>query len=137
MTQVYKIKVNYQKTKQGIFLGFFYQRETIVLRLESNALSWSDTLYVPLNIVNTEQKLGLGVSKKRKSRRVKKYFGKIWCSDLVEMQQFRKWNKGYRYLLMVLDLFSKYGWIIPLKDEKGETVTQAFKTIFEENRKPQ
>ena len=39
MTQVYKIKVNYQKTKQGIFLGFFYQRETIVLRLESNALS--------------------------------------------------------------------------------------------------
>ena len=87
--------------------------------------------------MNTEQKLGLGVSKKRKSRRVKKYFGKIWCSDLVEMQQFRKWNKGYRYLLMVLDLFPKYGWIIPLKDEKGETVTQAFKTIFEENRKPQ
>ena len=39
---------------------------------------------------------------------------KIWCSDLVEMQQFSKWNKGYRYLLMVLDLFSKYGWIVPL-----------------------
>ena len=39
---------------------------------------------------------------------------------------------------MVLDLFSKYaGWIIPLKDKNGETVTQAFKTIFEENRKPQ
>ena len=34
---------------------------------------------------------------------------KIWCSDLVEMQQFSKWNKGYRYLLMVLDLLSKYG----------------------------
>ena len=32
---------------------------------------------------------------------------KIWCSDLVKMQQFSKWNKGYRYLLMVLDLFSK------------------------------
>ena len=62
---------------------------------------------------------------------------KIWCSDLVEMQQFSKWNKGYRYLLMVLDLFSKYGWIVPLKDKKGETVTQAFKTIFKEGRKPQ
>ena len=61
---------------------------------------------------------------------------KIWCSDLVEMQQFSKWNKGYRYLLMVLDLFSKYGWIVPLKD-KGETVTEAFKTIFKEGRKPQ
>ena len=38
---------------------------------------------------------------------------------------------------MVLDLFSKYGWIVPLKDKKGETVTKAFKTIFKEGRKPQ
>ena len=62
----------------------------------------------------------------------------IWCSDLVEMQQFSKWNKGYRYLLMVLmvlDVFSKYGWIIPLKDKKGETVTEAFKMIIKEGRK--
>ena len=61
---------------------------------------------------------------------------KIWCSDLVEMQQFSKWKEGYRHLLMVLDLFSKYGWIVPLKDKKGETVTEAFKTIFKEGRKP-
>ena len=60
---------------------------------------------------------------------------KICCSDLVEMQQFSKWNKDYRYILMVSDLFSKYGWI-PLKDKKGETVTEAFKTIFKEGRKP-
>ena len=46
------------------------------------------------------------------------------------MQQLSKWNKGYRYLLMVLDLFSKYDWIVPLKDKKGETVTEAFKAIF-------
>ena len=38
---------------------------------------------------------------------------------------------------MVLDLFSKYGWIVPLKDKTGETVTEAFKTIFKEGRKPQ
>ena len=38
---------------------------------------------------------------------------------------------------MVLDLFSKYRWIVLLKDKKGETVTQAFKTIFEEGCKPQ
>ena len=61
----------------------------------------------------------------------------IWCSDLVEVQQFSKWNKGYRYLLMVLDVFSKYGWIIPLKDKKGETVTEAFKMIIKEGRKPE
>ena len=34
-------------------------------------------------------------------------------------------------------LFSKYGWIIPLKDKKGETVAEAFKLIFKEGRKPQ
>ena len=38
---------------------------------------------------------------------------------------------------MVLDLFSKYGWIVPLKDKKGETVAEAFKSIFKEGRKPQ
>ena len=38
---------------------------------------------------------------------------------------------------MVLDLFSKYGWIVPLKDKKGETVTEPFKTIFKEGRKLQ
>ena len=53
------------------------------------------------------------------------------------MQQFSKWKKGNGYLLMLLDLFSKYGWIVPSKDKKRETVTEAFKTIFEEGRKPQ
>ena len=56
---------------------------------------------------------------------------------MVEMQQFSKWSKGYSYLFMVLDLFSKYGWIVPLKYKKGETVTEAFKTIFKEGRKTQ
>ena len=60
----------------------------------------------------------------------------IWCSDLVEMQQFSKWNKGYRYLLMILDVFSKYGWIVPLKNKKGETVADALKTILKKGRKP-
>ena len=53
------------------------------------------------------------------------------------MQQFNKWNKGYKYLLMVIDVFSKYGWIVPLKNKQGETVTEAFKTIFNEERKPE
>ena len=37
---------------------------------------------------------------------------------------------------MVIDVFSKYGWIVPLKDKKGESVAEAFKTIFKEGRKP-
>ena len=69
-------------------------------------------------------------------RVVVKHIDNTWCSDLVEMQKFSKWNKGYRYLLMVLDVFSKYGWIVPLKDKKGETVAAAFKKIFSAGRKP-
>ena len=53
------------------------------------------------------------------------------------MQQFSKWNKGYIYLLMVLDVFSKYGWIIPLKDKKVQSIAEAFKTILTEVHKPQ
>ena len=69
-------------------------------------------------------------------RVVVKHIDDTWCSDLVEMQKFSKWNKGYRYLLMVLDVFSKYGWIVPLKDKKGESVAAAFKSILSEGRKP-
>ena len=43
---------------------------------------------------------------------------KIWAADLVEMQKLSRWNKGIKYLLMVIDIFSKYGWIKPLKDKK-------------------
>ena len=50
----------------------------------------------------------------------------IWAADLVEMQKFSKWNKGIKYLLMVIDVFSKYGWIRGLKDKKTETVSKAF-----------
>ena len=65
------------------------------------------------------------------------HIDKIWAADLVDMQKFSKWNRGYKYLMMVIDVFSKYGWIIPLKDKKGESVTNAFKTILNKGRKPQ
>ena len=58
----------------------------------------------------------------------------IWCSDLVDMQKLSKWNKGYKYLLMVLDLFSKYGWIVPLKTKTGLEVSKAFESIFKKGK---
>ena len=50
------------------------------------------------------------------------------------MQKLSKWNRGYKYLLMVLDLFSKYGWIVPLKTKTGLEVSKAFKSIFKKNK---
>jgi len=54
---------------------------------------------------------------------------KIWAADLVEMQAFSKFNHGVRYLLTVIDVFSKYGWMHPLKDKTGKSVADAFKEI--------
>ena len=69
-------------------------------------------------------------------RRVISYgIDNIWAADLVEMGKFSKWNKGIRYLLMVIDVFSKFGWIRPLKDKRGQTVADAFKDIFAERAK--
>ena len=46
---------------------------------------------------------------------ISKLVDEIWAADLVEMQKFSKWNKGIKYLLMFIDVISKYGWIKPLR----------------------
>ena len=46
------------------------------------------------------------------------------------MQQFSKWNNGYKYLLMIIDIFSNFGWRVPLKNKKDEIVAKAFNQIF-------
>ena len=51
------------------------------------------------------------------------------------MQAFSKDNDGIRYLLTVIDVFSKYGWMLPLKTKTGAEVASALKEIFKE-RKP-
>ena len=48
----------------------------------------------------------------------------------------KSYNKGYRYLLTVVDVFSKYAWVRPLKDKTGGAVVKAFRSIFDEGRKP-
>ena len=60
----------------------------------------------------------------------------IWTADLVDMQPFSRDNKGIKYLLTVIDVFSKYGWIIPLKTKTGSEVADAFRTLFANNKPP-
>ena len=60
-----------------------------------------------------------------------------WGVDLADMQLISKHNKGIRYLLCVIDLFSKYAWVVPLKEKKGVSIVNAFQSILEKsNRKP-
>ena len=48
------------------------------------------------------------------------------------MQSISKFNKGFRFLLCVIDIYSKYAWVIPLKHKKGITITKVFQNILDE-----
>ena len=60
----------------------------------------------------------------------------IWGADLADMQSLNKYNKGIKYLLCAIDLFSKYAWAVPIKDKKGTSIVNAFKKITSKERKP-
>jgi Domain of unknown function (DUF5679)/Integrase core domain/Phospholipase A2-like domain len=100
-------------------------------------------------IMKTKAKFGFGIEKKAwneelanelhapvrrkfQRRRVISYgVDDVWSCDLVEMQEWSKQNKGYRYMLNVVDVYSKYAWSVKLLDKKGKTVLEAFKQIVE------
>ena len=64
------------------------------------------------------------------------YRGKYLSVDLADTQSLSKYNKGNKYLLCAIDLFSKYAWVIPIKDKKGHSIVNAFQKIISEGRKP-
>ena len=61
----------------------------------------------------------------------------LWQMDLADMQSMQKFNDGYRYLLVCIDVFSKYAWVIPLKNKTGPSLVEAFKVILASGRKPE
>ena len=66
------------------------------------------------------------------SKQVKVYSSfkdNIWGVDLADMQLISKYNKGIRYLLCAIDLFSKYAFVVPLKDKKGTTIANVFQKM--------
>ena len=91
------------------------------------------------NISNKElaEELHKPIIKKFKKRRVQSPFiDNIWGDSLADMQLISKFNKGISFLLCVTEIFSKYAWVILLKDKKGITITNTFQNILDEsNRK--
>ena len=57
----------------------------------------------------------------------------VWGADLVDMREWKNYNKGYVHMLTVIDVMSKYAWAIPLKDKKGDTVKVALEKIITES----
>ena len=76
----------------------------------------------------------------RKFKKRKVYSGfrnNIWGADLADMQLISKFNKGFRFLLCVIDIFHKYAWVVPLKDKKGISIVKVFQKILDKSeRKP-
>ena len=61
----------------------------------------------------------------------------LWAADLLIMDKYSRQNKGFKYLLNVIDTFSKYVWIEPLKNKTGKSVAEAFESIITKSkRKP-
>ena len=75
---------------------------------------------------------------RRKFQRRKTRVGGIdvqWQADLADLQTLMKDNDQYRYLLCVIDVFSKYAWVIPMYNKTGNTLIQAFQTILKSSQR--
>ena len=84
------------------------------------------------------EELHKAIIKKFNKRKVYSQFkDNIWGVDLAYMQSLSRKNKGIKYLLCAIDLYSKYAFVIPLKDKKGISIVNAFNKIIKQSeRKP-
>lgn len=71
-------------------------------------------------------------------RFIQKGLDDTWQIDLIDMQKYSKYNRGYRYILACIDTFSKYAWVLPVKSKSAEDVTRAILAILNNDleRKP-
>ena len=88
------------------------------------------------NISNQKsaEELYKSIIRKFKKQKVHSFFiDNIQGADLAGMQLISKFNKGIRFLLCVIDVFSKYAWVVPLKAKEGITITNAFQNNLDQS----
>ena len=121
-----------------------YQRglASMVYEFFDSKVSGSGAKHVNTKLTPQNQQLAKELHKpnirKFEKRKVHAAFkDNIWGADLADMQLLSKYNKGIRFLLCVIDIFSKYAWVVPLKDKKGISIVKAFQSILKQsNGKP-
>ena len=115
----------------------------MVYKFCDSKVSGSGAKLIPQN-EQLANELHKPIIRKFEKRRVYSTFkDNIWGADLADMQLLSKYNKGIRFLLCVIDIFSKYAWVVPLKDKKGISIVEAFhivkafqRILKQSNRKP-
>ena len=85
-----------------------------------------------INWINKQANELLKPMRRRLDKRIvfTKQVDDIWTADLVDMPSFSRSNKGYKYLMTVIDVFSTYVWIVPLKTKTGKEDAQAFRKLY-------
>ena len=77
------------------------------------------------------------IRKFKKGKAYSSFKDNIWGVDLADMQLISKYNKGIRYLLCAIDLFSKYTFVVLLKDKKETTIVNAFQSVLNNSKRKQ
>ena len=117
----------YQRGLASMVYNFFDKKSmgSLFKKLKNSSSILADELHKP-------------IIKKFDKRKVYSQFkDNIWGVDLADMQSLSRKNKGIKYLLCAIDLYSKYAFVIPLKDKKGISIVKAFnKIINQSSRKP-
>ena len=145
--------INYEKADEGKTTR--HDADKVMLdelnSLKNKDLTWNElgAKYLTKGIIGIKYKLGLGfeeaqelhkpIRHKFKRRRVLVYnIDDIWSADLTNsFQSLAKHNKNYKYMLNVIDLFSKYAYSIPLKSKSSGDIIEAFDKLFKiSGRKP-
>ena len=120
-------KPKYNGYQRGLAIKIFDKKSMVngFKKLKNSSSILADELHKP-------------IIRKFDQRKVDSQFkDNIWGVDLADMQPLSRKNKGIKYLLCVIDLHSKYVFVIPLKDKKGISIVNAFnKIIKQSNRKP-
>lgn len=83
--------------------------------------------------LNAQDNYSLQKTPRRSFKRLRVYttgISNLWDADLMDVQNITKENDGFKYILVVIDVFSRFLWMRPLKSKTGVEVTQAFRTIF-------
>ena len=128
----------YQRGLASIVYKFFDSKVALPdKKSEESGAKHVNTKLIPQNEQLADE-LHKPTIRKFKKRKVYSAFkDNIWGVDLADMPLLSKYNKGIRFLLCVIDIFSKYAWVVPLKDKKGIRIVKAFQSILKQsNRKP-
>ena len=119
-------------------------------KLPYNQKQWGT--FLVKNIISSKKKLGLGNNPNKilsqelhkpkrvnfeRRRVISNHIDHIWGIDLITMIKYSKQNNNYKYILTVIDFFSKHSWCYPLKNKNSNEIINSFKDIFKKSkRKP-